>query len=91
MNMSIDTAANFLQGAIMVCAFVSSLYFLRFWKDTHDSLFAYFAASFFLLGLVRICLTFSPEEAKTGLYWLRFLGFLLIIFAIIDKNRPGRK
>jgi uncharacterized membrane protein HdeD (DUF308 family) len=91
MNFDINTAANFLQGAIMICSLISALYFFRFWKDTRDSLFAYFAASFVLMGIIRICLTFSPEEAKTGLYWLRFIAFLLIIFAIIDKNRPRRQ
>lgn len=87
---TVDQIALFMQGAILACSLVATLFFLRFWRQTKDSLFAYFAASFLLLGLVRISLTFLTEEAKTGMYLLRFVAFLLIIFAIIDKNRPRR-
>lgn len=87
---TMDQISLFMQGAILACSLVSALFFLRFWRQTKDSLFAYFAAAFLLLGLVRISLTFLTEEAKTGLYLLRFVAFLLIIFAIIDKNRPRR-
>lgn len=86
----ITTAATFMQGAIMVCAFMSCLFFLRFWKMSKDRLFGWLAGSFFLLGLVRICLTFSAEEQKTGLYWVRFVAFVIILVAIIDKNRPDK-
>lgn len=90
MTFSIDHAATFLQGAIGMCAFLSALFFARFWATTKDRLFLYFASSFVLLGIIRVLLTFSVEEGKTGLYWMRLVAFLLIIFAIIDKNRPGK-
>lgn len=41
----------FLQGISSMGAYASGLFFLRFWRDGRDSLFAYFAAAFFLLGL----------------------------------------
>jgi hypothetical protein len=90
MTFDIDQAAAFMQGAIMACAFLSSLFFLRFYKTTRDPLFAYLAGSFFLMGVIRVFLSFTPEESRTGLYWLRFVSFLLIIFAIIHKNRPPK-
>jgi uncharacterized membrane protein HdeD (DUF308 family) len=89
-SLTIDHASTFLQGAICICAFLSALFFCRFFASTKDRLFLYFASSFFLMGIIRIFLTFSVQEVKTGLYWLRFAAFLLIIFAIIDKNRPGK-
>jgi uncharacterized membrane protein HdeD (DUF308 family) len=90
MTFSIDHASTFMQGAICVCAMISCLFFMRFFATTKDRLFLYFAASFFLMAVVRVLLTFSAEEVKSGLYWVRFVAFLLIIFAIIDKNRPRK-
>lgn len=87
----ITVIATFMQGAIMICAFMAALFFLRFWKVSKDRLFGWFAASFLLLGIVRIFLTFMAEEQKTGLYWLRFLAFVIILIAIADKNRPQKE
>jgi hypothetical protein len=42
-----------------------------------------------LLGITRLGLALSTEssEAQTQWYWMRFAAFLLILLAIIDKNR----
>ncbi len=71
---------------------VAGLFFLRFWKDTRDHLFGIFALAFFILSLNRIALamTGQPSEVSTPLYLVRLLGFLLILVAIIDKNRSNR-
>jgi hypothetical protein len=81
---------QFLMGAIAMASVVAGLFFLRYWRDTRDRLFAMFAASFFLLGSTRVALamTVSGSETHTTLYWLRFVAFALILVAIIDKNRP---
>ncbi len=56
---------------------------------TRDRLFAFFALAFWMLALDRIIVdsigqteTFSPEE-----YLPRLGAFLIIIVAIIEKNR----
>jgi uncharacterized membrane protein HdeD (DUF308 family) len=85
---TVNVIVAFLQGAIMICAFLASLFFFRFWRQTKDRLFLYFATSFFTMGIVRICLTFTAEEDKTGLYFVRMFSFVLIIAAIVEKNRP---
>jgi hypothetical protein len=78
-----------LTGAIAMASAVAALFFLRFWRETGDRLFAIFSASFALLGLTRLGLVMSKEqlEGETYLYWIRLAAFLLILLAIADKNR----
>jgi hypothetical protein len=80
---------DFLLGATAMACGVAMTYFLRFWRDTGDRLFGMFAAAFFLLGLSRFGLALSHDrpEGTTYLYWLRLAAYLIILFAIIDKNR----
>ena len=76
-------------GAIAMASGVVSLFFLRFWRDTRDRLFAIFSAAFLLLGITRVGLVFANTqlEGNTQWYWVRLAAFLLILIAIADKNR----
>lgn len=78
----------FLSGAIVAGFLVAGLFFLRFWKRTHDGLFAAFAIAFWLLGLNQALLAFSnvPAEERSWLYLLRLAAFVLILAAIWRKN-----
>jgi hypothetical protein len=80
---------EFLMGAIAMASVVAATFFLRFWRDTGDRLFLIFAAAFFLLAVTRIGLLLSHvrQEGHTHWYWVRLVAFLLILFAIVDKNR----
>ena len=79
---------HFLLGAIVTACAVAGLFFLRFYRRTHDRLFAMFATAFWVLGLNWLALAFTEQnEVSTALYFVRTLAFLLIIVAIIDKNR----
>lgn len=80
---------QFMMGAIVTLSFVAALFFLRFWRDTGDRLFGIFSAAFLLLGLTRIGLALSRTqiEEHTHWYWVRLAAFVLILWAIIDKNR----
>jgi hypothetical protein len=84
-----DTLEALLMGAIAMGSAVAALFFLRFWRDTGDRLFAIFSASFILLGITRIGLALSQTalEGQTHWYWVRLAAFLLILLAIVDKNR----
>ena len=84
---------DFLSGAVTMGFAVSSLFFLRFWLRTREGLFGAFAAAFALLGLVQALLTFTniPVEERSGLYLVRLAAFLLIIVAILGKNRASRR
>jgi len=85
--------AEFLLGATAMGCLVVALFFARFWRETGDRFFALFAAAFTVFAVNRLVLTFLDEddEARTVLYVVRLLAFLLIIGAIVDKNvRPPR-
>lgn len=70
---------------------VAALFFLRFWATTRDRLFAWFALAFALLAAQRIATVIGPHwtDATLWMYLLRLVAFLLILAAIIDKNRPS--
>jgi hypothetical protein len=80
---------EFLMGAIAMASVVAAVFFLRFWRDTGDRLFLIFSAAFFLLASTRIGLALSQtqQEVQTHWYWVRLAAFVLIVLAIIDKNR----
>lgn len=80
-----------ISGAILMGYLVAGLFFLKFWRHTRDRLFLIFAVAFVLLGIQRLALVLTREmvESQTGLYVLRLFAFLLILAAIVDKNRKG--
>ena len=41
-----------LWGAISMASLVAGLFFLRFWKDTGDRFFLFFAVSFLIEGVI---------------------------------------
>jgi hypothetical protein len=87
MKMSLSQLHSFLSGAIMIAAWAISLFFFRFKKATGDRLFGYFSLAFALLGIERLGIEFLPESIRSGIYVVRLIAFLFILFAIIDKNR----
>ena len=76
----------------MMGALVCALFFLRFWKKTNDRLFFIFALAFGIMGLERFFLITLTNETEDNalLYLLRLTSFLIIFYAIWDKNRPAR-
>lgn len=81
----------FLSGATVMASLACALFFLRFWRQSRDRLFAFFALAFAALtaNWLLVALFNIPDEARHYLYLLRLVAFLLIIFAIWDKNRKG--
>lgn len=79
----------FLQGVSATAALVAGLFFFRFWRDTHDRLFAYFGGAFCLLSLswALLGLINPGDETQPYIYAIRLLAFLLIIGGMIEKNR----
>ena len=81
---------EFIMGATATASAVVALFFLKFWRKTGDRLFGMFAVAFLLLGITRLGLAFAQEtsvEGQTHWYWVRLVAFLLILIAIVDKNR----
>lgn len=80
---------TFLSGAVMLGAAAIGLVFLRSWKRTSDRLFLLFALAFWLLSLERWLLLLVPpeNEIRSWVYLTRLAAFVVIIVAVIDKNR----
>lgn len=81
----------FLHGATVMGALACALFFLRFWRQSRDRLFAFFALAFVALAANWTLLTLfnAPDESRHYIYLLRLAAFGLIIFGIWDKNRKG--
>jgi Ca2+/Na+ antiporter len=78
-------------GALMISCLVAGLFFLKFWKKTGDKLFRLFSFAFFLLSSERLILGYlgGRNEPSPLLYLIRLSAFLIIIYAIYDKNRSS--
>lgn len=78
-----------ISGMLVAGYLVAALFFGRFWSQTRDRLFAFFATGFTLLAVQRLALSLShaPMEDRTLFYLLRLVAFAVIAFAVIDKNR----
>ncbi|SFK53453.1 hypothetical protein SAMN03159338_4480 [Sphingomonas sp. NFR04] len=83
------TLTSFLAGAVCLGFALCALFFLRFWRDTRDALFLSFSAAFVLLGVGQgiFAVTGIPDEQRTWIYVLRLCAFLLLLTAILQKNR----
>jgi hypothetical protein len=77
---------EFLRGGITACCLLAGLFFLRFWKLTHDRLFLLFCVAFWIFALHWLLLALGVPLSE-HLYVLRLLTFLVIAAAIVDKNR----
>ncbi|HEX2198256.1 MAG TPA: DUF5985 family protein [Burkholderiales bacterium] len=86
---------DFLAGAVTLGYAVAAVLFLRFWRRTGDRLFLAFSAAFVLLATNQVLAAAleAGDERTPYVYSLRVLGFVLILWAIVDKNvsRRGKK
>lgn len=78
-----------VSGALIACYLMVVLFFLRFWVTSRDRLFALFALAFGVLAVQRMALSLSHAsmEDQTVYYVLRLVAYLIIVAAIVDKNR----
>jgi hypothetical protein len=83
------TLAPFALGAMAMASFVAALFFFRFYRETGDRLFVFFAAAFCLESMNRTLFAFAsnPREGDPSLYLLRAFGYSLILVGIWQKNR----
>lgn len=87
--MSGVTLYDFLSGVVSCGFVITGLFFLRFWRRSNDSLFFWFAVAFWLLGAGQTVLTLCgiPMEERSSIYLIRLAAFLVILFAVVRKNR----
>ena len=88
-----ETLVVYLAGAVTIGHLFAGVFFLRFWRKTADRLFLAFSAAFVLLALNQMIATFleAGDEQTAYAYVLRVLGFILILWAIIDKNLSTKR
>ena len=83
---------DLIAGAVCMGSLLIALFFLRFWRDSRDRFFLYFAASFFIEGLHRLysALHDAGGEDSPLHYLIRLLAYGLILWAILEKYLPQR-
>jgi uncharacterized membrane protein HdeD (DUF308 family) len=82
---------GFLLGVIVTGSLAAAVFFFKFWRRTRDQLFLAFGLAFLIEGLNRALFLFvdHPNEGRPAIYVVRLLAFLLIVAAIVRKNRAA--
>ena len=78
-----------ISGAMAASQALIGLFFLRYHRTTRERLFLLFAIAFWILAVNRVAITLfaADDETRTYFYLVRLLAYLLILYAIWDKNR----
>jgi len=84
---------GFLLGVIVTASLTAGGFFWRFYRQTRDTLFLAFAAAFAIEGINRMAFLVldKPSEGSPIIYMVRLVAFLLILGAIVAKNRGTRR
>lgn len=82
---------GFLLGVIVTTSLTAAAFFWRFWRQTRDRLFLAFCAAFLIESINRMAflLVDKPNEGSPIIYLVRLLVFLLLLGAIVVKNRSS--
>ncbi|HTU33493.1 MAG TPA: DUF5985 family protein [Candidatus Acidoferrum sp.] len=83
----------FLLGVIAITSLMAGLFFLKFWRRTHDSLFLAFSIAFLMEGINRVATlnTVHPNEASPWIYTVRLIAFLIILGGVLHKNYGAQR
>jgi uncharacterized membrane protein HdeD (DUF308 family) len=86
-----DALNAVMLGAIAMASATAALFFLRFWRQTRDTLFLYFALAFGVDAVTRVALALGDisNEHEPLFYMGRLVTVALILVAIVNKNRAG--
>jgi hypothetical protein len=82
-----------LSGGAAIAGWVCALFFFRFWRRTADRFFFFFGLSFLTMGLEKVASLFVDpriEDQSPMFYLVRLASFLLILYAVLEKNRRPR-
>lgn len=83
----------FLYGAIALTCFAIGVKFLKYWQLSRDRFFLWFTSAFwvFTIGWSLRLVVDTDDEHRHYLFVPRLIGFLLILIAILDKNRRAKE
>jgi hypothetical protein len=81
---------SFTMGVLVTSTLAAAAFFWRFWRRTGDRFFLLFSVAFSAMAALRgVQAVLGREEEGAGLYGVRLLAFLLILWAILEKNRAA--
>ena len=84
----IETLNTYFLGVLSTLCFVCGLFFLRYWRLASDRFFLFFTIAFLSLGLNwALLIGRHPRDEYSVLLPAQTVAFLLIVAAIVDKNR----
>lgn len=88
----IGDSASFVHGMLTLACFAIGLKFLKFWRLSGDRFFIWFTAAFWTFAIGWTLRAFVPSMGEHGhfVFLPRLLAFLMIIAAIVDKNRQTK-
>jgi hypothetical protein len=83
---------GYILGFIATASLVAAMFFVRFWWRTRDFLFLAFATAFVFQAIASTATIFTgdPTGVKPSMYILQICTYLLILAAILLKNRRAR-
>lgn len=81
-----ETVLAMERGALTFACVIAAVFFLRYWSNTRDRFFLWFAGAFTTFGLNWFFAAFIGGENTHLVYIARLVGFLMIIAAIVGKN-----
>lgn len=91
---------EFFSGIYFATFMAAGVFFLKFWKSSGDRFFLFFCLACWLISLERVFLfmvggyqteTGPLSEVRSMVYLTRALAYVLILVAIVEKNRRSRR
>ena len=85
------TYVPLMQGALAGLSLVVAVFFARMWRRADDRFYLFFAIAFAIFAVHWCVLSGHAGEHTTWPYVTRLAAFLLILVAILDKNRRAAR
>jgi len=82
----------FIWGALAMGCITVAAFFLKYWRASRDRFYLLFAIAFLAMAANWLVLAVAqpPRESVHYVYLIRLVGYVLILTAIVDKNRTAR-
>jgi peptidoglycan/LPS O-acetylase OafA/YrhL len=79
---------TYMHGALTTLCVIAALFFVRLWRRARERFYLFFAIAFGLMAALWV-VSASGQVGEHALwpYATRLVAFLVIIVAIVDKNR----
>jgi hypothetical protein len=83
----------FVWGMLTMASVVAALFFMHYWRTSRDRFFAYFSVAFAAMAVDWLghVVVEMADPLRAEVYIARLIAFVIILIAIIDKNRQARR